>query len=219
MKQHQLFFLIILALLTLNACTNKNFIPLYENKKPIEQTALLIAPIQIDLIYHNKQRKNLTPPYKAMVNYRLLPGNHLMGFRYQDIHTNEDNDQEVITSRTVLLNFTAEAGKTYEITYNQPENYIAAKKIEEKFEINLNQNQQLIATSIYAAENLHEESFFSGEAFSKSTEELFTESDTKLGTPSTTPEKNDAPIQHLKYWWINASQTEQDNFNDWIKLN
>jgi len=219
MKQHQLVFPIILALLTLNACTNKNFIPLYENTKPVEQTALLTAPIQIDLIYHNKQRKNLTPPYKSMVNYRLLPGKHLLGFQYQDMHTNEDNDQEVITSKTVLLRFTAEAGKSYQIDFDKPENYVAAKKLEEHFQISLSQNQKIIATSSYAAENIFEESLFSGASFSKSTEELFQESDVKLGDPSTSPEKNDAPIQHLKYWWTNASKTEQDNFNEWIKLN
>ena len=218
-QQSQLIFFVILTLLLLNACTNKSFIPLYEDNEPIEQTALLIAPIQIDLIYHNNQRKNLTPAYKAMVNYRLSPGKHLLGFQYQDMHTNEDNDQEVITSKAVILRFTAEPGKTYKIDFKKPESYIDAKKLEEHFQISLSHDQQVIATSTYAAENIHENSLFSGEAFSKNTEALFQESDTKLSIADAPPGKDGAPIQHLKYWWINASETEQKNFNEWVKIN
>jgi len=218
-QQFQLFFFVILTFIILSACTNKNFIPLYQDDKPIEQTALLTVPIQIDLIYHNKKRKNFTPPYKALVNYRLLPGEHLMGFRYQDMHTDEDNNQEVITSKAVILKFIAEPGQTYQVNYEKPNNYIAAKKLEEQFQIHLSSNEQLIATSTPAAENLHEESLFSGATFSKATTELFQENDIKLGESSASPEKNDAPIQHLKYWWINASEAEQRNFSQWINLN
>lgn len=220
MKQKsQFIFFSILTLLLLSACTNRNFIPLYKDEKPIEQTALLTAPIQVDLIYHNNQRKNLTPPYKPMVNYRLLPGKHLLGFQYQDLHTNEDNDQEVITSKIVLLRFVAEPGKIYKINFNKPENYIAAKKLEEHFQISLYQDNQLIATSTPAAEKLYENSLFSDNTFSKSTEELFQENDIKLGESRLPPGKNDMPIQHLKYWWINASKTEQENFREWVKSN
>ena len=198
----KLLFTFVILLLSLNACTSKNFIPLYESTEKdtiqIEQTALLVAPIQLDLVSHNNQEKNVTPPYKAMAHYRLLPGDHLIGFRYQNMHNNEENEQEVFTSQAVLLKFTAEPGKTYTVNFKKPENFIEARKIEENFQIKLSHNNQLIATSIYMIENSFEE---------KTTSE-------KNKQP---PTINNAAIVHLKYWWDNASKAEQENFNQWLK--
>ena len=195
------FFTFIILLLSLNACTSKNFIPLYESTEKdsiqIEQTALLIAPIQLDLVSHNNQEKNVTPPYKAMAHYRLLPGDHLMGFRYQDMLNNEDNEEEIFTSQTVLLKFTAEPGKIYTVNFEKPENFMDARKIEDNFQITLSHNNQLVATSTYTIGNSFEE-----------------ETSEKNKLP---PTINNAAIVHLKYWWDNASKAEQENFNQWSK--
>lgn len=200
-KTGQLFVFIILLLL-IAACTSKNFIPLYEtsNKDTIQtkQTALLITPIQLDLIYHNNQKMNFTPPYKTMVNYRLLPGKHAIEFRYQDIHVNEENEDEIISSQNILLDFTAEAGKTYMANFHKPSNFFEAKKIENEFQITLTQNNQLVATSIYASK-------------SKSKENKPSE---KLIIP---PIDKDSSIAQLKYWWEKASETEKEAFNQWLK--
>lgn len=204
--QHKLTFFIILTLLSITACTSKNFIPLYPDEKHqninlTEQTALLIAPIQTDLVYHNNKRQNFTPPYKATVKYRLLPGKHLLGFRYQDLHTNEENDQEIITSKIVLLDFVAEPGKTYKVTFERPENFVAAKKIEEKFEISLSHNDQIIATSTYAVEKIYEEN------------------DISLDEGDLPASQNKTAAQQLKFWWTKASKAEQEAFGTWAETN
>ncbi len=163
-------------------------------------------PIQIDLIYHNGQQKSFTPPYRPLVNYKLLPGRHLIGLRYQDVHYDEEENQEIITSKVVIIQFTAETQETYKIDFQKPKNYAAAKLLESSFQLTLSNNQHVVASSTPATERIEKSDFLSFDEI------------THPQTTSNPPLSHKISIEQLKQWWVHkATQEERVGFFKWVE--
>jgi len=195
MKRVLLFCILLLSVFC-TSCSQNKFIPLYTENKPIEETALLTIPVEIDLIYHNGLALDDTPPYQPFINYRLTPGKHVFGFRYQEIHLDEENTEEVVTSQKAYIHFIAKQGDQYALEYDKPESFIAAKKFEKAFQIKLMENSQLITLSIPTPES----------------DITLTHIENK-----NKDEKEDV-LKQLKYWWGNASEDQKQLFTKWAEL-
>jgi len=187
------------------SCTSKPFIPLYPENTVPTSAASLVMPIQIDLVYHNGQQKSFTPPYRPLVNYQLLPGKHLIGLRYQNIHHDEEENQEIITSNIVIIQFTAKAQETYHIDFQKPENYAAAKQVESNFQLTLLNKQHVIASSTPATERIQKSDFLSFD-------------ETAHPPISSLPFSQKISIEQLKQWWAHqATQEERVDFFRWVR--
>lgn len=196
-------FLLLAFAITLNACSINKVIPLHSKTTEIANTALLIAPIEIDLIYHNGQKVDLLPVYQKKVKYRLPAGEHWLGFQYQDIHYDDDENQEIITSKKVFIHYNAIAGYTYQITFDAPKNYNEAKLLENNLQLKLSLNNTTIAKSTY----------------DQPIATLMVPNASLKTTPRAI--KSSSAVEHLKHWWTKASTEERQTFIQWVepKLN
>lgn len=196
MKRIRLFFILTLILLCIS-CSQKKFIPLGIDNTAIEKTALIVVPVQLDLVYHNTKKLSITPPFRPSVKYRLRAGKQLLGFQYQEIHINEDSNEEVITSAVVYIQFMAKKGAKYTVEYDIPNNFESAKKIEDIFSIRLKQDNQLVATSSNSLEDLKVIAF------------------SDLSERSTRPSASS--LLELKHWWEKSTDVEKEKFIEWSK--
>ena len=191
--------LLLLALITmLNACSINKIIPLHPKTTKIAGTALLVVPVEVDLIYHNGQNIELLPAYQKKITYSLLAGEHWLGFQYQDIHYDDDENQEIITSKKAFIHYTAIAGNTYQITFDAPKNYSEAKLLENSLQLRLSLNDTLIAKSSPVRPIV-----------TQITPNALPETTPKTITPLPT-------VDHLKHWWKKATVEERQTFIHWI---
>ncbi|HFE38067.1 MAG TPA: DUF2057 domain-containing protein, partial [Gammaproteobacteria bacterium] len=146
--------------------------------------------------------KSFIPAYQPSVTYQLLAGEHLLGFRYQDLLTDEEGNDEVITSLPVLIRFEAKAGETYHVDFKKPVSYLEAKQLEAHFSLTLSASDQLVASSKPAPENLKDGGF------------LWRSSRVDDQQASKTQKRS--ALQRLKYWWETASKNERKIFMQWV---
>jgi len=204
---------IIISLILVSACSTKKIIPLTSDAENSNNVSYLVAPIQFELIYHNGSEKDFTPVYRKNVTYSLLPGNHIIGFRYQEVHYDEYGNHDVIKSKPSLIQFEAKLGKTYNIMFETPINYQAATNLESQFIFSLKEGAHIIATSESANNKIGNTGLISG-IFSSNKFESFPD-----WKEPDQPQATDNATAHLKYWWESASTTERENFRQWIRQN
>ncbi len=229
-KKHHLIsvFLLLLILLLLSSCASNPAIVLFneqpENKNTQNNIATLFVPIEIDLVYVDGKRKAFYPAYQQYVPFKLLAGERVYGFRYQDMQLNGDGNLESVTSETVIIRFTAAAGDKYVIDFTPPATLTEALTLEKSFTLtlsqfddNINASKRTIIAHSFPAPEAPVADWLGAKPFTADIENLF--NDEMLANDNTKPAEN-APVQaHLRHWWEKASQQEQTEFKRWVKNN
>lgn len=201
-KAFHLFALAVLLLL-FNACSTNKSIPLYPEslallESPLKkEIARLNVPIEIDLIYHNGQSLSFIHPYQKQITYELLAGEHHLGFQYQDIHFDDDENQEIITSKIAFIHFVAKDKENYDIGFNAPIDYLSAKQLENNFDLTLSVNDKMISSSSNTNNPLTE----------NSRSEPVTEQ----------TDVSHSPLINLQRWWKKSTPADQKAFILWIE--
>lgn len=205
----------VIVFVFLNACATIKPIALF-NEAPEDRShiAYLTMPIEIDVIFFDGVKHTYLPTYQEIVTYALLPGDHIIGLRYQDMVENEDGDNELIKSKPVVIRFNAESNKTYKINFDKPTTFFAAIELEKHLEISLSNESQVIAKSVSAIESPMSDWINNKKERSEAV--IFSDNiDINLNMP-----KGGATVnEHLMFWWKKASSDERDQFKTWLKTN
>ncbi|MDH5258704.1 MAG: DUF2057 domain-containing protein [Gammaproteobacteria bacterium] len=208
--------ILIIFITFLSACASNKAIILYNDKPDkTEDIVTLIMPIEIDVVYNDGARTTFMPGYQEFIKYHLSPGKHLLGFRYQDMLTNNEGNNESIKSRTVMIRFDAKAGEKYNINFTRPKSAEQALLLEKTLELTISDRNGVIASS-YPAPETPDSNWFSAKAFDPDIAELFSE-DNLANTSLKLPATNATAIEHLQYWWMMASKQEKNDFKIWLK--
>ncbi|MDH3325457.1 MAG: DUF2057 domain-containing protein [Gammaproteobacteria bacterium] len=199
----------------MSACASNKPIILYsKNPENITDVITLTMPIEIDVVYHDGKREAFMPGYQEFISYKLLPGKHLLGFKYQDMVTDAEGNNESIKSRTVMIRFDGKPGEKYNIDFTPPKTAEEALPLEKTLELTLSNQKRIIATS-YPAPEAPTANWFSTKPFDPETAELF-ESNNMENSALNPPAKNATNTQHLRYWWMMASPEEKSDFKSWL---
>ena len=194
-------FLLLACFILLAGCATQKALDLREDQSRPD-FALLEVPIEIDLIHVNQRKIKVKALYRAMVTYKLSPGVSIIGFQYNNLHTNPDGEKETIKSHVVQIRFTAEAGKTYQVKYQAPRTFDDAVALEDKFQLSLYQDQQAIAqSSVNDLWNTAQPAPVSA----------------KPTTQTKKPADDAKPLEHLYYWWQTATGPEKQQFLQFIE--
>jgi len=210
MKKTYLLLLLFLLIISAQGCALNKPIPLYSENTDKATALSLQIPVELDVVYHNGSRKSVLTPYQPMIEYQILPGNHLLGLQYQDIKNDEEGNHESIKSKIVLFKFTAKTGEKYSVDFQPPESLKQARTIAKNLKLTLLENTNVIATSFVAVENVHQSDFFT-QGFDADTASLFDDEQSEALAPA----PHAAAIEHLKYWWKNSSEQEKSAFKTW----
>jgi len=205
-------FLLFISVVLLSACATNKTIPLYEKTTQNRHNiATLSLPIEIDLVYIDGKPWSFLPRYQPLINYGLLPGEHSLAFRYEDMPINDDGNEETIKSPVVIIRFEAKAGEKYHIDFNKPVSFEAALKLETELKLTLSDKTGVIASS-------RPTNGFSLSPNSAGTDKWFGDDESMEKTGEKPAENADTKTQ-LKYWWQQASPEEKSSFKVWIRLN
>ena len=230
--------ILIMCIILLSACTSNKGIILYDqsalevqsevqSKVPSENTlntplnpediVTLTMPIEIDVVYIDGRRTTFTPGYQAFISYKLLPGKHIIGLKYQDMLTNDEGDNESIKSRTVLIEFNAKPGGIYKINFIRPKTAEEALALEKTLKLTMSDKKGIVASS-YPVVEAPTSSWFSSKPFDANVAELFATNEQQ--NPVSIPPAENAPAkEHLQYWWKMSTQEEKKSFIQWSNSN
>ena len=209
----------LFTFLFITGCASQKAIKLYEADPASKNDIVtLTMPVEIDVVYVDGQRVNYLPGYQPQISYTLLPGNHLLGFKYQDMLTDDEGNNESINSRTVLIRFDAKAGQQYEINFTRPKTVEQALILEKTLKLTMSYQGNVITKSFPAPQS-PSTSWFNSNSFNGNTMELFDEEALLAENDAGEPNQNTAPAGHLKFWWKKASDEERADFTRWLKDN
>ena len=200
----RIVFLLLLVYCLISCVGPKIFDLRPEKQKTQGNFALLKVPMELDIVYLNKQKIDIMTPYRKIITYKVPTGNLVVGLQYNDLLYNEDNNQEVVKSKVVQLEFPAKAGETYTIRFKKPRNTAEAAQMLKNLTLSLYHGKTSIAKS--TKNDLWQISA----AINKASDHLPFES--APDHPQKPPGKSESADKHLLYWWTKASQTERQRF-------
>jgi len=204
--------LVITGLLFLTACTAIKPIELFDKRANKSQgIAHLLVPVALDVTYFDGSKHSFIPAYQEIIPYSILPGDHIVGLMYQNMVENEDGDLEAIKSKTVVIRFTAKAGESYRVNFDNPATFAEAEELEIEFSATMSNQNQIIATSVSAIESPIND-WVNGNSERKSAK-IFND---VAFQPSRGLDNNASVNDHLIFWWKKASNAEKDQFQTWV---
>ncbi len=185
----------LLVMCTLTGCGTTAVKQMYPGPAlPPEQTASLTAPFTVDIQKVDGEKFRGAGFFTPVREFRLefAPGPHQITARYSNPYEDSAPDHRPVwKTRPATLAFEAEAGRQYRLDVQLPGETDADGQV-------INQAQLRIVTVPQAAE--------APALVSKPIEPPAQPSVTESNT-----------VHHMKDWWENASETERESFQQWMK--
>jgi len=201
--KHIYQFILLLTAITLNGCSFNKPIVLYDkNQKNLDTYAILKLPVEIDVVFYDGEKRRFIPSYQPIIEYHIATGEQTIGFRYEDIFTDFDGDEQVVKSKIVFINFRALENVVYTLDFKPPRTLQDAERLASDLQLKLFDGNQTIAES------------FRRPGLSLGFSSLFENKDSEEADKLNTPSENDHLTQ-LKFWWGKASKEEQREFDNW----
>ncbi len=204
--KHIYQFILLLTAITLSGCSFNKPIVLYDkSQKNLDNYAILKLPVEIDVVFYEGEKRRFMPSYQPIIEYHIAAGEQTIGFRYEDIFTDFDGDEQVVKSKIVFINFLARENVVYTIDFKPPRDLQDAQRLTSNLQLKLFDGNQTIAKSFKRPGIL-------SSGFSSLFEKKDNDKETanKLNTLTESDH-----LSQLKFWWEKASKEERKEFDIW----
>jgi len=184
------------------------------------QVARLRIPIYMDV--HSVDREKIggasTFFRTGDMDLELAPGRHVVVVKYNDIWDVTDEYHEKVQSEPAALEFLAEAGKTYLICMDEPENMVSAQLYASDFkpwieEAETGEKLEPLPADQKAEVPAPEETPTTGPA---ETQRSAAPPVSDKAPVVTQTEEDVSPLEMLRFWWKRASTEGRKGFMEWI---
>ncbi len=170
------------------------------------QTAHLDVPEIVQIMAIDGQERTGNFFGSRAMTLDLSAGEHVLSVRYTQLFQLGADDHDIIKSKPLAIRFTADAGKTYQLTVNPPKRYEAAKEFAKQPDIRLvnkstGASQQAIPIKSYAEASLVDSI---GKAFQSADD---------TAAVAATASNN---VQLLQDIWSRSSPEERQAFAAWL---
>ena len=141
-----------IELLFLSACQGTKTIRLHDTNEVREDEVVRVR-VPIDILVLDVDGRDVGDFFSYLSSYekeiQIAPGDHEMTVRYSDFWDYDDNHFEKFRSGRIVLNFRAEAGRTYRVMHPKLKNIREAAKFEKnpEFWIEEEVDQTRVSTS------------------------------------------------------------------------
>ena len=180
-----------------------------------DQVAVLYVPAEIDLLEIDGISVENYQQLLAFgrLEYRLLPGNHTLSVRYNKRWENEFGKKPVLLSQPATLALEAEAGDVFELVPEQPANFKQAKEYASNFTVTV--RKYLVDQPQFPSARVQKDSQDAQtEVFQSSATRA--RGDIEEAAQAGSKGAKLSALELLKFWWLQADRTEQQNFIDWV---
>lgn len=139
------------------------------------------------------------------MNLTLEAGEHILSVRYTQLFQVTADDHDILKSKPMVIRFTADAGKVYQLTVNPPKRYEAAKEFAKAPDIRLIDKSSGVSQSATLIKSYAEASLVDsiGKAFQSVQE----------GGDNSKTTNN---LQMLQDIWSRATPDERQAFAAWL---
>ena len=193
----QLFVLFILS-----ACAAQGPIKAYDEKAVTDTTnlSILYLPPEIELVEADGKAFD-TPLVESGYNeVHFMPGHHEIAVKYVKFW-GDPTSGSLLASKPVIFSVDLQAKSKHYIKFDKPADQWAAQSLVNKFSPwieDANGVKMQVVAGRYGTKTL---------------------TNGKGSAMSTAPKGSDTPLEHLKFWWKNASFKEKKAFEGWMNQN
>lgn len=208
MLQSMRFAALAGVLMLIGACASElGVFQLYKGpKQPDSAVARIYVPGDIGVVAVD-EKSIFTLLWGDEVELQVLPGAHKITLRYYRIFERRENLIKVI-SDPVTKSLTVRAGQSYRVEHDSPETLESAEAYAQNFDYRIRE--------IGTAPGSQAGVILAGDAVQKSTAAVVSEVSAQPAADATTASAR-APLEHLKYWWGQASDVDRRDFRRWIQ--
>ena len=207
--KYRVSLLLALSVL-LAACSATGPVRFYAGPpQPKDKLAIVNVPAAITVL--SIDGKEVDSPSKLSGSYevQLEPGYHLIEFRYALYWGNSETGM-LVKSKDTGVDAVFEAGKTYAIHYQMPQDADQASKFLDDFPATLVDLSSGKQYNSYVIKNLEA-------TLAAQRNKAQTAGTTTSAMPNAQTAANADPVKRLKFWWLMANKQQRKQFTDWMK--
>ena len=229
--KYRTMLLILLSAFVLQACSTPGSVKFYEGPtRPDSEIAIISVPAAISM--RSIDGQNVKSPSKESGTYEVLvlPGHHLIVFRYYNFWPYGDAGM-MVKSNDVGVDAVFEAGKHYILRYKEPHSFEEAKIFYSDFNANLvdiSNGKEYSSFEVSDQNSLFAriKNYFDPNGAPKTTNApaatavvpiVATASATTAPPMNADAAMKEDPVKRLKYWWLMANENERKQFTAWMK--
>jgi uncharacterized protein YccT (UPF0319 family) len=226
-------FLILACAMLLAACTVEPIRSYNGNPKPADQVARVIVPGAVSLDSIDAKSFSSPPDETRTYEIELLPGRHVLVFRYVALWGPHDSSA-LVTSNYASFDASFSAGQTYRLEYEVPKDEYDAIELKNSFKPVLllsGTNQKLASRQLYGSAALRQSlAEMNAQAtvptmaqVSNPVVDVNKLEPTKQSTepaqplPSADTAVKEDTVKRLKFWWLMSNESEREEFKRWMK--
>lgn len=171
-----------------------------------ENTVTLDVPEVVHILSINDQEQNSTFFGSRQHIKKLNVGENTLTVRYSQLFNLTADEHDIIKSKPLIIRFTAEAGKSYQLLASPPKRYEAAKEFAKNPDIRLvDKNTGTSQTAVLVKSTINSSIIDNvTKAFQNASDE----------NQAVIPSSNNAQL--LQELWLKASPQERQAFAAWL---
>lgn len=209
---------VLTAILALSGCGGIKTVQGYSGAvKPDTEIAQIIIPMDFNIQFLDGEPFTYDFFNKG-IKLSLLPGKHKVVVQYVIFWDISSNDHQKIESQPIMLEFNVDAERTYTLSFDPPQTLEAATTFAARPTVQLLDETQNPVAGLQTHFQLKDQQFLASFESNETAQPPPSDSSKPVSGEATAESSaaNDKALEMLKYWWQQAGQQQQAQFQEWI---